>query len=66
LREHGLSLAFFGSTNSVQGWSRLIEGARRLAQQTDADCLIVNTSGLLAGRAAASRLPRLTRSGRIC
>jgi polynucleotide 5'-hydroxyl-kinase GRC3/NOL9 len=46
---HGLSLAFVGSTNPVQGWSRLIEGARRLAQQTDADCLIVNTSGLLAG-----------------
>jgi polynucleotide 5'-hydroxyl-kinase GRC3/NOL9 len=46
---HGLSLAFVGSTNPVQGWSRLIEGARRLAQRTDADCLIVNTSGLLAG-----------------
>ncbi|WP_162003305.1 Clp1/GlmU family protein [Microvirga tunisiensis] len=46
---HGHFLAFVGSTNPVQGWSRLIEGARRLAQRTDADCLIVNTSGLLAG-----------------
>lgn len=46
---HGLSLAFVGSTNPVLGWSRLVEGTRRLAQQTDADCLIVNTSGLLAG-----------------
>ena len=46
---HGLSLAFVGTTNPVLGWSRLIEGTRRLAQQTSADCLIVNTSGLLAG-----------------
>jgi polynucleotide 5'-hydroxyl-kinase GRC3/NOL9 len=46
---HGLSLAFVGSTNPVLGWSRLVEGTRRLAQQTDADCLIVNTSGLLVG-----------------
>jgi polynucleotide 5'-hydroxyl-kinase GRC3/NOL9 len=46
---HGLSLAFVGSTDPVQGWSRLIEGTRRLAQQTEVDCLIVNTSGLLAG-----------------
>jgi polynucleotide 5'-hydroxyl-kinase GRC3/NOL9 len=46
---HGLSLAFVGTINPVLGWSRLIEGTRRLAQQTNADCLIVNTSGLLAG-----------------
>jgi polynucleotide 5'-hydroxyl-kinase GRC3/NOL9 len=45
----GLSLAFVGSTNPVLGWSRLVEGTRRLAQRTEADCLIVNTSGLLAG-----------------
>jgi polynucleotide 5'-hydroxyl-kinase GRC3/NOL9 len=46
---HGLSLAFVGSTNPVLGWSRLVEGTRRLALRTNADCLIVNTSGLLAG-----------------
>ncbi len=46
---HGLSLAFVGSTDPVLGWQRLVEGTRRLAQLTDADCLIVNTSGLLAG-----------------
>jgi len=46
---HGRSLAFVGSTNPVLGWPRLIAGARRLAQQTNPDCLIVNTSGLLAG-----------------
>jgi polynucleotide 5'-hydroxyl-kinase GRC3/NOL9 len=45
---HGLSLAFVGSTDPVLGWQRL-EGTRRLAQLTDADCLIVNTSGLLVG-----------------
>ncbi len=45
----GLSLAFVGTTNPVLGWPRLVEGTRRLAQQTDADCLIVNTSGLLTG-----------------
>jgi polynucleotide 5'-hydroxyl-kinase GRC3/NOL9 len=45
----GLSLAFVGTTNPVLGWQRLIEGTRRLEQRTDADCLIVNTSGLLSG-----------------
>jgi polynucleotide 5'-hydroxyl-kinase GRC3/NOL9 len=45
----GLSLAFVGTTNPVLGWRRLIDGTRRLARQSDADCLIVNTSGLLAG-----------------
>jgi polynucleotide 5'-hydroxyl-kinase GRC3/NOL9 len=46
---HGLSLAFVGSTNPVLGWPRLVEGTRCLALRTNADCLIVNTSGLLAG-----------------
>jgi polynucleotide 5'-hydroxyl-kinase GRC3/NOL9 len=46
---NGVSLAFVGSTNPVLGWSRLVEGTRRLAKQVTADCLIVNTSGLLAG-----------------
>jgi polynucleotide 5'-hydroxyl-kinase GRC3/NOL9 len=46
---HGISLAFVGTTNPILSWSRLIEGTRRLASQTNADCLIVNTSGLLAG-----------------
>jgi polynucleotide 5'-hydroxyl-kinase GRC3/NOL9 len=45
----GLSLAFVGSTNPVLGRRRLVEGTRHLAQLTSADCLIVNTSGLLAG-----------------
>jgi len=46
---HGLSLAFVGTTNPVLGWRRLIEGTRRLARRTEADLLIVNTGGLLAG-----------------
>jgi polynucleotide 5'-hydroxyl-kinase GRC3/NOL9 len=45
----GPSLAFAGTTNPVLGWQRLIEGTGRLAQRTDADRLIVNTSGLLSG-----------------
>jgi len=45
----GLSLAFVGTTNPVLGWQRLIEGTGRLAQRTDAYCLVVNTSGLLSG-----------------
>ena len=45
----GLSLAFVGTTNPLQGWRRLIEGTRRLSRRTDADLLVVNTSGLLAG-----------------
>jgi polynucleotide 5'-hydroxyl-kinase GRC3/NOL9 len=45
----GLSLAFVGTTNPVLGWQHLIEGTGRLAQRTDADHLIVNTSGLLSG-----------------
>ncbi len=45
----GLSLAFVGTTNPVRGWRRLMEGMHRLVQRTDADCLVVNTSGLLAG-----------------
>ncbi len=46
---HGLSLAFVGTTNPVLGWRRLIEGTRRLGLRTEADLLIVNTGGLLAG-----------------
>jgi polynucleotide 5'-hydroxyl-kinase GRC3/NOL9 len=46
---HGLSLAFAGTTNPVLGWRRLIDGMHRLVQRTDADVLVVNTSGLLAG-----------------
>ncbi len=45
----GLSLAFVGTTNPVLGWQHLIHGTRRLVQRTDADLLIVNTSGLLVG-----------------
>jgi polynucleotide 5'-hydroxyl-kinase GRC3/NOL9 len=45
----GPSLAFVGSTNPVLGWQHLIHGTRRLVQRTDADLLIVNTSGLLVG-----------------
>jgi polynucleotide 5'-hydroxyl-kinase GRC3/NOL9 len=45
----GLSLAFVGTTNPVLGWSRLVEGTRRLALQANVDCLIVNTRGLLVG-----------------
>jgi polynucleotide 5'-hydroxyl-kinase GRC3/NOL9 len=45
----GLSLAFVGTTNPVLGWRRLIEGTRHLAERTDADRRVVNTSGLLAG-----------------
>ena len=46
---NGMRLAFVGTTNPVLGWRRLIEGTRRLAHEADADLLIVNTSGLLAG-----------------
>ncbi|KFG68027.1 Clp1/GlmU family protein [Microvirga sp. BSC39] len=45
----GLSLAFVGTTNPVLGWQNLIRGTRRLMERTDADLLVVNTSGLLAG-----------------
>jgi len=45
----GQSLAFVGTTNPVLGWHHLIRGTRRLVQQTDADLLVVNTSGLLVG-----------------
>ena len=44
-----LSLAFVGTTNPVLGWQHLIQGTRALVQKTDADLLVVNTSGLLAG-----------------
>jgi polynucleotide 5'-hydroxyl-kinase GRC3/NOL9 len=45
----GLSLAFVGTTNPVPGWQHLIRGMRALVQRTDADLLVVNTSGLVAG-----------------
>jgi polynucleotide 5'-hydroxyl-kinase GRC3/NOL9 len=45
----GPSLAFVGTTNPVLGWQHLIRGTRVLVHRTDADLLIVNTSGLLAG-----------------
>jgi len=45
----GLSLAFVGTTNPILGWQHLIQGTHRLVQRTDADLLIVNTSGLLVG-----------------
>ncbi len=46
---HGLKLAFAGTTNPVLGWSRLMAGIQRLAHATDADFIVTNTSGLLAG-----------------
>ncbi|WP_230529823.1 Clp1/GlmU family protein [Microvirga roseola] len=45
----GMRLAFAGTTDPVAGEERLIEGARRLVQDAQADLVIVNTSGLLAG-----------------
>jgi polynucleotide 5'-hydroxyl-kinase GRC3/NOL9 len=42
-------LLFVGTTNPVLGWTRLIVGSRYLAGTMDADLLIANTSGLLAG-----------------
>jgi polynucleotide 5'-hydroxyl-kinase GRC3/NOL9 len=45
----GTALAFVGTTNPVLGWKRLVEGVHCLAQRTDADLVIANTSGLLAG-----------------
>jgi polynucleotide 5'-hydroxyl-kinase GRC3/NOL9 len=45
----GATLFFVGTTNPVRGWRRLIEGTRRLAQGLDAELVIANTSGLLAG-----------------
>jgi polynucleotide 5'-hydroxyl-kinase GRC3/NOL9 len=42
-------LLFVGTTNPILGWTRLIVGSRYLAGTVDADLLIANTSGLLAG-----------------
>jgi polynucleotide 5'-hydroxyl-kinase GRC3/NOL9 len=46
---NGMSLSFVGTTNPVLGWRRLIDGVRRLVGQADADLVVANTSGLLAG-----------------
>ena len=51
-RDAGLvlsGLAFVGTTDPVRGWRGLIDGAARLAPDSRADLLVVNTSGLLAG-----------------
>ena len=37
------------ATNPVRGWRRLIEGTRHLARGLDAELVVANTSGLLAG-----------------
>jgi polynucleotide 5'-hydroxyl-kinase GRC3/NOL9 len=42
-------LFFVGTTNPVLGWTRLVDGTRYLTGTMDADLLIANTSGLLAG-----------------
>lgn len=49
LDSSGLRLAFVGTTSPLPEWRRLIDGIRRLASEADADLLVVNTSGLLAG-----------------
>jgi polynucleotide 5'-hydroxyl-kinase GRC3/NOL9 len=46
---HGMTLFFVGTTNPVQGWRQLIEGTRRLSGGADAELVVANTSGLLAG-----------------
>ena len=45
----GVTLFFVGATNPVRGWRRLIEGTRHLARGLDAELVVANTSGLLAG-----------------
>ncbi|HEV2560278.1 MAG TPA: Clp1/GlmU family protein [Microvirga sp.] len=50
--EGGLALqdlAFVGTTDPVRGSQALIEGAARLAWQSRAEMVVMNTSGLLAG-----------------
>ena len=42
-------LVFVGTTDPVQGWRRVVDGARWLAHEVNSDLVIVNTSGLLAG-----------------
>ncbi len=42
-------LLFAGTTNPVLGWTQLVHGTRYLAGSVDADLLVTNTSGLLAG-----------------
>jgi hypothetical protein len=42
-------LVFVGATDPVQGWRRVVDGARWLAHEVDSGLVIVNTSGLLAG-----------------
>jgi polynucleotide 5'-hydroxyl-kinase GRC3/NOL9 len=42
-------LAFVGTTDPVQGWRRVVDGARRLAHEVDSDLLVVNTGGLVGG-----------------
>lgn len=46
---NSMRLSFVGTTNPVAGWRHLIDGIRFLADQAEADLLIANTSGLLAG-----------------
>jgi polynucleotide 5'-hydroxyl-kinase GRC3/NOL9 len=45
----GVTLFFVGTTNPVRGWRRLLEGTRHVARGLDAELVVANTSGLLAG-----------------
>ncbi len=43
------ALAFVGALDPLRGWRPLVAGTGRLAAEAEADLLVVNTSGLLAG-----------------
>lgn len=56
------SLAFVGATDPVRGWREMISGATRLMDENEADLVVINTSGLLAGpgrRLKASKIEAL-------
>jgi polynucleotide 5'-hydroxyl-kinase GRC3/NOL9 len=42
-------LGFVGTTDPVKGWHSLLDQAKRLADASIADLLLINTSGLLSG-----------------
>ena len=45
-----VGLAFVGTTDPARGLGHIISGLEKLRQQVPADLLVINTSGLLAGR----------------
>ena len=53
------ALAFVGTTDPLHGWSRMIDGLRRLSAEAHADVLVVNTGGLLSGPGLELKLAKM-------